>query len=324
MFWVRGVADFFQADEAFLVRANPVPTAARALSGRIGVGVLDPDDFAALAATYTPNVDLDGPLACLFDVGSIEMQIANAAGLDRRLDAFVDFVRFDHWVYEPYRNLTQVVAHLATARDALDPAHPRHRSLFFESAWQYALALAQAAHHVRTSRMADVPLAARAYLAGGELALREKGSLAELLRRAGIAGGAGVELPPYTDTLLELLTRLLVQPAETGDVLRYAEYLTMATLVGVEATVLGAFGAAVRPIAAKLLADVCRFLVGSAGLSPDFRVLARDRLIVDLTGGEVGSSPRLPPPLPAPEALPFPEQAGPPGPAPADPPDATG
>ena len=59
MFWVRGVADFFSADEAFMVRSSAVPTAARALSNRLGVGVLDPDDYAALAATFPPSVNLD-------------------------------------------------------------------------------------------------------------------------------------------------------------------------------------------------------------------------------------------------------------------------
>ena len=50
---------------------------------------------------------------------------------------------------------------------------------------------------------------------------------------------------------------------------------------------------AVCPVAAKLLADICGFLVTTAGLRPDFRSLARDRLVVDLTGG-LPSEPRTP------------------------------
>jgi hypothetical protein len=69
--------------------------------------------------------------------------------------------------------------------------------------------------------------------------------------------------------------------------LRYAEYLTSAVLVCEGATMRDAFGVnTVRPVAAKLLADVCGFLVTAAGLRPEFRAAARDRLVVDLTGGE--------------------------------------
>lgn len=288
MFWVRGVADFFAADDAYLVRSHPVPAAARALSARIGVGVLDPADYNALARTFPTDLDLDGPLRCLFDINSVRRQADNTVGLDRELDALVDFVRFDYWIYEPYRNLTQVVAHLADAVATLDPSSPRHLSLFFETAWLYAFALAQATHHVRSSRMGDVPTAARTYIAGGELAMREKAQLAGLLHQVGITVDTrAAVLPPYADLLIELLTRLLVRPTESSAVLRYAEYLAMATAVGEQATVGAAFGPPnVRPVAAKLLADVCGFLVTAAGLRPEFRTAARERLVVDLTGGE--------------------------------------
>lgn len=293
MFWVRGVADFFSADTAFMVRSQPVPVAARALSNRIGVGVLDPDDYQALAGTYRTDLDLDGPLRCLFDLDIVRRQADNTVGLPKKIDALVEFIRFDYWIYEPYRNLTQVVAHLADAAGTLDPSNPRHLSLFFEAAWLYALAVAQATHHVRTSRMADVPTAVASYVAGGELAMREKAQLAGLLQQVGVTVDTrAAVLPPYIDLLTELTTRLLHRPAEMADVLRYAEYLITATVAGETATVGSAFGSQVRPVAAKLLADVCGYLVTTAGIRPEFRSLARDRLVVDLTGGDRVPRPR--------------------------------
>ena len=288
MFWIRGVADFFAADDAYLVRSNPVPVATRALSSRLGVGVLDPDDYAALLRTFPASLTLEGPLGCLFDLDSVQTQLDNSTGLDRELHDLVEFVRFDYWVYEPYRNLTQVVAHLADAVGTLNAENPRHLSLFFETAWLYALALVQATHHARVSQMADVPMAVRTYVAGGELAAREKGALAELLTQVGIRVDTRTAvLPPYIDPLAELVTRLLVRPTELNDVLRYAEYLTTAVVVGERATVGAAFGEGyVRPIAAKLLADVCGFLVTASGIRRDFRDAARDRLVHDLTGGD--------------------------------------
>lgn len=297
MFWLRGVADFFAADEAYLVRSHPVPAAARALSTRLGVGVLDPDDYEALARTHPAELDFEGPLRWLFDLDALRYQTDNTVGLDRKLDPLVDFLRFDYWIYEPHRNLTQVVAHLAAAVATLEPANPRHLGLFYEAAWLYAFAVARATQHVRASRMADVPTAVRAYVAGGELAMREKAQLAGLLEQVGIPVDVrAAVLPPYVDSLIELVASFVLRPSEMPEVLRYAEYLTAAVLVGERATVREAFGPSkVRPLAAKLLADVCGFLVGAAGLRLPFRTAARERLVVDLTGGQPVSPPSAPP-----------------------------
>jgi hypothetical protein len=53
----------------------------------------------------------------------------------------------------------------------------------------------------------------------------------------------------------------------------------------VDCSVAQTFAGHVRPVAAKLAADVCGFLVTAAGLKPDFRGEARRRLVADLTGG---------------------------------------
>ena len=290
MFWIRGVAEFFAADKVYLVRSKPVPAATRALSTRLGVGVLDPDDYSALLSTIPMPREFDGALSCLFDGESVRKQLIYTGSLEGKLKNLVDYARYDYWIYEPYRNLTQVVAHLAESVSTLDARNPHHLALFFEMCWLYSLALAYAVHHVRFSRMSDIPTSISTCVAGGELAVREKRALAELLNRAGIrVDTRSAVLPPYMERLAELVTRLLMRPAELTDVLRYAEYLTIATVVGENATVGSAFGTAhVRPIAAKLLADVCGFLVSAAGLRPEFRVAARERLVYDLTGGDSG------------------------------------
>ena len=48
MFWVRGVADLFGADHAYLVREHDVTDAARQLSARLGITVLPSEDLARL------------------------------------------------------------------------------------------------------------------------------------------------------------------------------------------------------------------------------------------------------------------------------------
>jgi len=286
MFWVRGVAHFVDAGDAYLVRAHPVPPAARALAGRLGIGVLTPEDFAAMERAFPTDLDLEnGALTCLFDVAAVGVHLDAQNDADGKLRKLLDYLEFDYWIHEPYRNLAQLVAQLNGAVSVLNPADRRHRTLFYDCAWHFALALIHAAAFVRATQMGSVPTAVETFVGGGAHALREKANLVKVLERSGLPVDATMVLPPYMAALVELVNRYLVRPSEIAEVLRYAEYLAVSEINHVDVTVAGAFGPHVRPVAAKLLADTCGFLVTAAGLRPEFRAHARERLVVDLTGG---------------------------------------
>jgi hypothetical protein len=285
MFWVRGVADFVQADDAYLVRAHAVPPASRTLAARLRVGIVTPDDFAALERAHPTAVDLSGAIGCLFDLHSVARHLDVHSDADRKLGKLLHYLEFDYWILDPYRNLSLLVAHLSDAVRSLDPADRRHRTLFYDAAWHYALAVARAAGFVRSTQMADVPATVRTYVGGGEQALREKAGLIRLLERVGAPVEASQVDPPYLDLLAELVNRYLTRPTETADVLRYLEYLAVSEINRVEATVADAFADTTSAIAAKLVADTCGFLVTAAGLRGEFRTAVRERSIVDLTGG---------------------------------------
>lgn len=228
MFWVRGVADFVAADDAFLVRAHDVPPAVRTLAGRLSIGILTPADFAAMETTFPTNLNLtDGPLACLFNRESAGLHLDAHNNADRKLRRLLNYLEFDYWIYEPHRNTTQLVAHLSDVVAILDPANRQHRTLFYDCVWHYALTAARAAAFVRSTRMGAVPTAVETYVAGGELALREKAGLAQALESAGWPVSSGVVQPPYLQAMTELINRYLIRPTETAHVLRYAEYLAV-------------------------------------------------------------------------------------------------
>lgn len=285
MFWIRGVADFVEADEAYLVRAHDVPPAGRALASRLHVGIVTPDDFAALEATFPTQLDFSGPLACLFNEETVARHLDAQNGADKKLDKLLKYLEFDYWILEPYRNLTQLVAHLKEVVAVLDPNERLHRTLFYDCVWHYSLAVARAAAFVRSTRMGAVPVAVRTYAGGGEQALREKAGLAQLLRTAGVLVDTGLVDPPYLGGLTELVNRYVARPGDTADVLRYAEYLATSEVNRDDATLSAAFGTAVSAIAANLTAVTASFLVNAAGLRPEFRAHARERSVVDLTGG---------------------------------------
>lgn len=280
MFWVRGVSDFFDADDAWMVRSGGVTAASRQLAGRLRISVLEPTDLARLEEYHPTPLDLtSGPLSLLFDEKHVAQYMKNLTEQEKKLAPLIEYRQFDYWVYEEHRNLLQVVAHLQQVGKHLDPLQPAHRALFMDCAWLYALSLAHAAQHVRAVHVSDIDTALQQYLFGGQSALQEKQQLASILQRLASRPTSdstleGV-LPSWYPRLLDLLTRHLRRPTSINDELRYAEWLAEAQMHKHPASPLEAFGSTYDPLAAKLLTDVCGFLVSFGELNPEFRVFAR-------------------------------------------------
>ncbi|MBA3618045.1 MAG: hypothetical protein H0W56_00310 [Acidothermales bacterium] len=294
MFWIRGVADFLSADDAWMVRSGGVTAASRQLSSRLRISVLEPSDLERLEEYHPTTLPLieDG-FSFLFEEQAVAKYMKAFGQLDKKLNRLLEYRQFDYWVYDEHRNLVQLVAHLADAAKHLDPDHPVHRALFFELAWLYALSLFRAAVHVRAVHVTDVDTALREYLFGGQVALQEKEQLAAALNRLApkqlpAPSGAGM-LPAWYSLLLELLTRHLRRPQVANAELRYAEWVAEAQLARVSQPVAAIYGSSFDPVAAKLLADVCGFLVTVGRLQPEFRTTARDYLAQPVSDGGEGS-----------------------------------
>lgn len=293
MFWIRGVSDFFNSDDAWMVRSKDVTAASRQLASRLRISVLEPADLAKLEEFHPTELDLDsGPLSILFDETKVSAYGKAFTVLDSKIQRLVDYRQFDYWVIDEYRNLQQVVAQLSHVKGLLDPNQPAHRALFIDCAWLYALSLAHAAQNVRAVHVVGVDGALQQYLFGGQAGLQEKRQLESILKRLapGDSSGYGV-LPEWYPQLLELLVRHLRRPHAANDELRYAEWAAEAQLAKEPASLSEAFGSAFDPLPAKLLSDICGFLIGAAGLHPQFRVFARGVFLQPNPGEPVIAAP---------------------------------
>lgn len=296
MFWIRGVADFFSADDAFMVRSEDVTAASRQLAARLRVGVLTSDDLAAVESHYDEATTPPSEIGFLFDGDSIATYRQSLARLDRRLQPLREYQEFDFWVYEEHRNLQQVIAHLAGGANQLDPSNPAHQALFFESAWLYVLSVTRAVHHVRRTHVTDIDTSLREYLFGGQLGLREKQQLAKVLRSAAGKDGGDPDdgvFPAYFGALLELSSRFLRRPLHIGLALRYAEWAAEAHVARAVRPAAEVFDARYDDLAGKLLADVCGFLVTTAGLDSEFRSHARTILAPRTGAATEGANPSV-------------------------------
>lgn len=282
MFWVKGVAEFFGADHAYLVREHEVTDAARQLSAKLGIGILTSPELSRLQTIHNPrpNAEPTG-LDVLFDRRAVASHLSAFNGLNSKLDHLLEFAQFDYWVNDPHRNPTQLVAHLSKASNLLNPLDPAHRAVFLDLGWLHLLSLTRVTGYVRGGFLGDPDRAVQEYLFGGPAALDEKRVTAALLNQARPAGSPVMNhLPSYFRPMLELITRLLKRPQHLQNSLRYIEVATAFATSGnlgpiPQEIAPGAFD----PIAAKLAADVCGFVTSVCGLDPKFRSHARRVLL---------------------------------------------
>jgi hypothetical protein len=280
MFWARGVADLFGADQVMLVREHDVNDGTRQLSGRLGISVLTARDLLTMQNLYSAPARSSSPLEVLFDKETVAAHLSAFNSLDRRLSRLVDFRNFDYWVNEPHRNVMQLMAHMSDVRRLLEPRNPAHLALFVDLAWMFTLSLIRALNYAQGAFVNELDRGLQEYLFGGARDLREKRELAALLQTVAPEGSKKRDhLPEYYPALLELSARLLRRPDEVQCALRYAE-LTSALMAAKQSVTLSqVFREDFRPVAAKLLADVCGFLVSAATLNPEFRQQARAWLL---------------------------------------------
>lgn len=277
-FWLRGVADFFGASDAWMLRPENVTDASRQLAARLDLGVLtgkDLDTLAAIAAsgaltpTGTPAVER------LFDPTVIEKVRASRTQIDKRLRNLVDYCSYDYWVYEPYQNLAQMVAHLRGAARAMDGRAPVHHAVLFDCIWLYSLSLARASDYVRRTNASSPYNTLLEYFLGGQVAIREKEMRLKELQRLGAGPESSIE-PDYFRQLVETFARMYVTPKIFTTVMRYCEVAVVNLVDNRRPYLSNALGTEYDPVAAKLLYDLGGFLISSARLSPSFRESVRE------------------------------------------------
>ncbi|WP_405759825.1 hypothetical protein OG234_15920 [Streptomyces sp. NBC_01420] len=281
MFWVRGVADFFAADAAYMVREKDLSNAARQLTSRLRISALNSSEITSLEQLHPSHLDLEAePLAWLFEPAKATQVLRAFGGLDKRLKSLLEYREFTYWITEQHRNPLQMVEELASVANHLDPRIPHHLALVLDCSWLYLLSLSQAVESMRATHVADHDRGLQEYLFGGPVGLREKQGLSQLLENIKKTGALPEQvhvglLPEYYPRLRELAVRVLTRPDTVMPALRMLELATTVTALGKRIEKPEDMGGLFEEVAAKRAADVVGFLVGSAGLNSGFRSRAR-------------------------------------------------
>jgi len=275
VFWLRGVADLFGAQAAFLTRDSEIPEAARQLGVRLGVATFDARDRAAfveqLGDGQLPKAGAFLGRETVLRWTRLTQELPEAAA---RLQSYRQSF---YWLLRPGRNLTALPTTLRGAAKTFKPDQRWARAVLVDLAWLYLVALLAALDEVTQLHLAEPHLGLTQAMVGSEQERREKEQLGKLLAelftqidpRLGQKLPRVPVLPDYFDELLDLATRLSRRRNEVNGALRVLEFSGVETIANAGASWPDAFpGRDEREV--KLASDVVRFLVRAARLSPEF------------------------------------------------------
>jgi hypothetical protein len=288
VFWLRGVADLFGAQAAYLTRDGDIRESARQLALRLGVSAFDSADRATfldqLGSALLPSTGTFLELETIRRWTRLTLETPDAiARLQRYRQSF-------YWLVRRGRNLTGLPTAIGRVAKSFDPEQRWAHALVADLAWLYLVAILDAIDEITRLHLADISGGLLQTVVGSEQDRREKETLAKQLGDLFTHIDPSVRSrlprlpiqPPYFTDLIDLVSRVSRRRAEVTGALRSLEFTGVETVANVGARWPDAFPGA-DPREAKLASDVIRFLVRACALSPEF-VTRFDQLTVPQAG----------------------------------------
>ncbi len=278
IFWVQGVNDFVHADDSYVVRPFEFSHSNRQLASRLNISLLSRKDLEFLTP-ITIKSDDDEITKSFFDGSAYQQQETIISNLETQLEPLKKYRVSYYWLLEPYRNLQQLIVYLNGFNRILRPDNKVHMTLFLDYVWLYTLTVFRAMQSVVSINASEIDRSTRQYLLGGEVNLREKEATMNTLRelrytiegkQVNSATDIFQVLPSYYESLLELISRFILKPRDSSNVIRYAEWLSLCSGITLQPTSIASTLIPVNPVSVKLLNDVAKFLVEAGELNKGF------------------------------------------------------
>jgi hypothetical protein len=224
LFWLRGVKDYFGADEAYYLRPN-IGGETRSIAPKLGLRVIDQTALATMEnalptdAGSFPITDPEGHSGVASLWGIHVPDGAEPTEEQLKLKKAYQYLSYTYWYIEQHRNLLNLVAQFSEVASILSPDNREHVLLAYTALERFAHSLLETAVYIFSQSPTKIPLFARNYIFGGPLALKEKESFFQLLRN--LTKSREQLDPPYLKDLIELLGRMLDNPSGAVDILRH-------------------------------------------------------------------------------------------------------
>ena len=230
LFWIKGVSDYFGADQAYFIPAM-IGDHARGIAPKLGLRILDESALVALEN----NLKIAEQALPWSDLPTYQ-SISHSWGIDipkgttpndeqLRFKKVYSYLSYSYWYISQHRNLLSTIEQFREIATLLDSRNPRHILLAYSGLERFAHSILETITFVFAQGSRNVLGDSRKYIYGGNLELKEKEQFFLLLRSL---TKSNEQLdPPYLQDIIELIGRMLRNPVGASDVLRHlsATYL---------------------------------------------------------------------------------------------------
>lgn len=243
IFWLRGVMDFFRAEQGFLAKKK-LHAHARALAPRLGIRAFDEDDLSQLEQILrterAPATLVDQTRhAQMEDLWGIDVVPGGKpTARQLRVKGVIHYLQYLYWMVDEYRNVQTVIERFATIAHDLDPTSKRDKYLAHVGLQRLSLSVLRLAGEVIGRHVRDIPKQVRGYLFGGPLLLREREELLAAVEKIRIDAKLGSDPitlePPYYDELVEIVNKLVQYAPDAAQILRLEEAVLLGRVFGAQ------------------------------------------------------------------------------------------
>src|SRR5581483_1868929 len=242
IFWLRGVMDFFHAQEGIFIKTH-LHTHARSLAPMLGIRVLDEQGLAILekglglenTAHYADDMLVYERASNLWvihvkdDEKPTERQLV--------LKSVYQYLQYKYWMADDYVNIQTIIELFSDIKSDITPDHLKSKFLAFMGLQRLSLSVLKMASKVAACDPTNVGRQFKIAFFGGEQRMNTSLQIIEYLNQINkhIRSNEKIELEPeYFNELAEIVNRIILNSLYASKILQHLDTVVSEHLFGSE------------------------------------------------------------------------------------------
>lgn len=277
IFWLRGVMDFFQAQEGIFVKTQLSPQT-RALAPKLGIRVLDDKGVQVLEE----NLGINSSAFLAHDMAVYD-HMERLWGIkikdgqkptpnDLEVKSVYTYLQYNYWVLEDYINVQTIIDRFGKISAEIDPGDLKSKYLAFIGLQRLSLSIIKMAGFVAAQDLNDVARLFKTAFFGGTHRMRNSRRIIEYLDHLSELNRIGEKLelePPYFNELVEIANRIILNSRHATGILRHSDAVLTEQLLGSKQDLEKVLGSMYSTEALVLLKRIAAMFVKSARLQEE-------------------------------------------------------
>ena len=240
IFWLRGVMDFFGAQEGLFIKTI-IHSQARDMAPKLNIRTLDQRELEVLEKSLA----LDKIRIGIADLQTYS-KMNSLWGIDVKsgtqptekqllVKNVYSYLKYQYWMIDDYRNIQTNIENFSKVSDILVAKDVKSKYLAYIGLQRLSLSILRMANYIATHGLSDIKNQSRTYLFGGAFLVSERTRIISLLnvlsKQMEIEDQWRLE-PPYFDELVEIVNRIILNSRHGAKILQHLDTVIVEAVLG--------------------------------------------------------------------------------------------